>query len=216
MGTKTMTLYQALSEKKILEKRVAKIQSLRLVCVKKKSGDTDPSGIALSEILEKSIKPGYASTIALNKNYIALKAAINDANARTMIHINGQDMSIANAISLSRDCDGMIRLYQRMLDNYASVENDVRNSNQNKLSDDAIAAYIDKVLGDNTKRDTNMVKTLRENYINDNAVEVYDPLDSKHEAEEALAWWEGFKRDLHFKMNQVNCNTEIEVEWFDA
>ena len=95
------------------------------------------------------------------------------------------------------------------------VQEKIRSRNERDLSPDNVAAYIDRALGTGTKRDASMVETMKKNYVQDNRVAMYDPLDTYNKAQEALKRLEEFKRELHFKLNQANVNTQVTVEYED-
>lgn len=214
MSTVTMTLYQALEKKKILEGRVQKMRSYQLCCVRKANEEVDNNGKPLSDVLEKSIKPGYQESVALLNNLIALKAALNEANAKVTIEIDGKTYTIANAIVYYRNIDRMLDIYHRMIGNYQSVENEVTKLNTRHQSNEAINAYLEKALGDG-KRDPAMVETMTKGYIERNSWSVYDPLDTQKLAKEKMEQLEKFKNDLHYKLTQANIENRITVEFED-
>lgn len=214
MGIQIMSLYQAIEQKKILESKINKIQAYRLCCVRKRDSEYDVSGNELQSVYKNSIEPGYQQSVALIKNYSALKAAINDANARTMITIAGEEMSIATAISRYRSIHREKELYQRMLNNIMAVEHEVEQKNARDLSPEMINRHIESVVGKG-KPDADLIDTLSKKYIQDNAVAVFDPLNTREMAERELARLEIFERDIHFELNRANINTEIEVAYAD-
>lgn len=214
MSTVTMSLYEALERKKVLEDRVLKVKSHRLCCVRKSNEETDQNGKPLPEIYEQAIKPGYQESVALIKNLIALKAAINEANARITVEVEGKTYTIANAIVQYRNIDKMKDLYQRMLGNYQSVQEEVNRLNNRLQSNDSINAYLEKALGDG-KRDPEMVKKLTDDYIARNSYSVYDPLKTEELARAELDRLEKFQNDMHFKLTQANIANNITVEFDD-
>lgn len=215
MSTVTMSIYEALEKKKILEDKVMRVKSHRLCCVRKANEEVDQNGKALEEVKEQSIRPGYQESVALIKNLIALKAAINEANSRITIEVDGKTYTIANAIVQYRNIDKLQELYQRMLGNYQSVQDEVNKLNTRLQSNESINAYLEKALGDGTKRDPEMVKKLTEDYIARNSYSVYDPLKTEELAREELERLEKFKNEMHFKLTQANISNEITVEYDD-
>ena len=215
MSIVKMTLYQALEKKKILESRISKeMRSYRLVCVRKTNEDISKDGIPLKDVLENSITPGYQKSVALMKNLIALKAAINEANAKTTITIEGKTYTIANAIVVLRNQNRLVDLYQRMILNYQEVQHEVDTLNTYNQSNDAINSYLERVLGDG-KRDSEMVKKLTTDYIARNSYSIYDPLNTMDMAQKELEYLEKFKNEIHYRLTQANISTEIEVEFED-
>lgn len=214
MSTVTMSLYQAIEKKKILDDQVKNVQSNLLVVVRKANDEVTKDGIPLDKILANSIQPGYQKSVALMKNLIALKAAINEANAKITIDIGGKTYTMANAIVLYRNCDKLINLYQRMVGNYQSTQDAVEKLNAKSCSNDAINAYLEKTLGSG-KRDPEMIERLTKDYIARNTYAVYDPLNTLEKAPKEIEELERFKDEMHYKMNKANIENEITVEFED-
>lgn len=214
MSKVEMTLYEALAKKKILESKVDKLRNYRLVTEKKKADNTMIDGVPIEEVTE-DIKGGYASTVAIMNNYITLKAAINDANARTMVTIAGKEYSIANAIARHRGLYDEERMYKVIINDYVNVEKNIKDKNDRNLSPDAISTYISRVLGDSSKKNADVIEQMEKTYRDANELEIYDPLNIKELAEARLEEIEKFKEEIHYTLTQVNCSTKIEVEFED-
>lgn len=213
MSEVTMTLYEALSKKKVLEKQVENLKSYRLVDIKKTNFEESLSGENIEDV-KKSIQAGYDKSVAVFNNYVELKAAINEANARIIVTIAGQNYTIANAIIRQRMLDDEELMYNRMLANIASLENEIEKNNNKYLSPDAIAAYIKNVLGD-SKKDENLINSMKEDYIKSRTIELYDPLKTKEVAERKLEEIALFREQIHYALTQANCNNSITVNFAD-
>ena len=148
------------------------------------------------------------------KNYAAVKAAINEANARTKVKIAGKEYSIANAIARQRNLNKEESMYRSMVVQYHSVEQNVKKSNERNLSADAISAYIQKT-SNGTKMSEELVRELTEEYKKRFEVEIYDPMKTKETAENALEEIKKFREEIHFALTQANINTMITVELED-
>lgn len=212
MATESMTLYQALTRKKILEDKVSKMRSLRMVEIIDSSGKNKEN--MTSEEIEKIIRSNYSSTIANMKNLGILKAAINDTNAVVNITVAGKTYSIANAIARFRNLDSEEAMYKRMRDNIIGMKAEIAEHNEEKLSPEKISAYVQNVLGD-SKKDDKLVQSVTESYRKDNSLTLFDPLDTETLAEEALADIDKFREEIHFALTKVNCETMITVEFVD-
>lgn len=215
MSVVEMSLYQALEKKKILEDRVAReMKNYRLVCVRKANEDVTIDGRSLEDVLENSIRPAYQKTVALMRNLIALKAAINEANAKTIITVGDKEYTIANAMVILRNQDKLVDMYQRMIMNFRSMENEAADLNERNKNNDAINKYLEKTLGDG-KRDADVVTKLTDDYIRRNTFSVYDPLDTMKMAQTELDHLERFKNEIHYKLTEANVATKITVEFED-
>lgn len=210
----TMTLYEALEKKKILESKIDSISYRipRLVDTKKTYGDTNIDGTPISEI-ERSIQAGKDAYYALVINLRELKAAINDANATIKIEVAGKTYSIANAIARLRSLADEIQMYNKMAKDIKDVQV-LLNKQSQALESDAIAAYINKMLGD-SKKDENIIKSIKESYIRDNTYELYDPFNTRELAEEGLLNCEAFRQQIHFALTKANCENYITVNFID-
>ena len=211
---KTMTLYEALEKKKILEKKVEQYRynQPRLVDIKKTYDDVNDKGVAIDDI-KKAIQSGRDAYCALVYNLSELKAAINEANAKIHVVIAGKEYSIANAISRLRSIDVEVDMYTRMLTNIRACENEIENASTN-LSSEAVSKYVSKILGD-SKKDEGTIKALKEQYIKDNTRELYDPLNTRELASTKLDELAAFKEQIHFALTKANCENTITVNFSD-
>lgn len=209
-----MTLYEALEKKKILEKKVEQYRhnQPRLVDIKKTYDDVNDKGVAIDDI-KKAIQSGRDAYCAVVYNLNELKAAINEANAKIHVIIAGKDYSIANAISRLRSIDVEVEMYTRMLTNIRACENEIENASMN-LSSEAVSKYVSRILGD-SKKDEGTIKALKEQYIKDNTLELYDPLNTRELASTKLDELATFKEQIHFALTKANCENTITVNFSD-
>ena len=204
-----MSLYEALSKKKIYEDKVRKLERYRLVDIKKKHDEVNTSGVKIEDI-KTQIDAGYQSSVAILNNYITLKAAINEANAVTKVEIAGKEYTIANAIARQRGLDQEEALYSRMIANINSINSEVERTNSKYLSPEAISKYVSSVLGDSKKSDE-LIRQVTEDYKKEHEVEIYDPLNTEELATKKLEEIAQFREEIHYKLTQVNCTTTITV-----
>lgn len=213
MAKETMTLYEALTKKKLYESKISKLSVNSFCAVKYKHKDmcTDNNDI---EETKNAIKANYDKTVALVNNFIALKSAINDANAKIMITVAGKEYSIANAIVRQRSIGNEKAIYTKMLNNLATCKREAEYHNSEYLSSDNISKYISRLLGD-SKKDDSIIAKLKEDYIKDHEYEVYDPLNVEELANKKLEEINQFEEQIHFVLTQANCTNTIEVEFED-
>lgn len=212
MSTVTMTLYEALAKKKILEDKVNKITPVRMC--EKINGDNKNSADMTVDEIEKAIKSNFDSSVAVVKNLAAIKAAINDANASTNVTIAGKQYTIANAIARFRALDIEENLYTRMRNNIAIIHNEVANHNRDMLSPEKISAYVANVLGD-SKKDNELINQITEKYKREHTLYVFDPLNTEQLADKMLEDISKFREEIHYVLTKANCEREITVEYVD-
>lgn len=99
--TMKMTVLEALSKIKVLNKRVdSAIREVTLVTTVKKN-ETKINGKDRADY-EKEMVGSYQKAVDLINQINAIKAAINKYNAETMITVGGKKMSIAEAIYMKQ------------------------------------------------------------------------------------------------------------------
>jgi hypothetical protein len=219
MATVEMTLYEALMRKKTLENRVSNLSRVGSMVGILKGTDPNVQGAETTrDGTVEEAKSAYQSardqSVTLFQNFVALRAAINEANAKTEISIGDRKYTIANAIARYKSIDGEIGMYNAILRNIQSVKNEVAQYNAKYMSPEAIDKHISAVLSD-AKRDADLVDKLTKNYIADNTRVVYDPLNMEKTCQEEIERLTEFKEQMHFKLNEVNCQTKIQVEFAD-
>lgn len=217
MSSVTMTLLDAINRRKIMQKQLETVKQYRICCVRKKFDEVDATGTPLSDILEKNIKPGYQSSVALIKNFIALSAAINDANAKVMVEVDGNDkpVSIANLITQKNEYVKLRNMYSAILSNYQSILAEVEKKNEKALSKDAIEQYLSRTLGDSSKRSPEDIEVMTANYEKRNTYAVYDPLNSVELAQKELEKIGMFLSAVDRAITIADANTQITVEFVD-
>jgi hypothetical protein len=213
MATVTMTLYEALAKKKILEDQVHNTKNYRMIDKKLTYSDTTPTGVQINEV-KSAIQSAFSSSVSLLYNYIALKSAINDANASIQVEINGTSYSIANAIIRQRELDREEAMYSRMLSNVNILRDDVNKTNERYLSADEVSKYVSKILGD-SKKDQTLIDSIVDKYKKEHQVELYDPLNTEELALNRLDEIKSFREQIHFVLTQANCNNKITVDFAD-
>lgn len=210
-----MSVYEAMSRKKILENKIKNTSTIyRMVDKKLKSSTTELTDGTSLEDAKTSIKAAYDSTVALIENYTNLTAALHESNAKTTITIGDKTMTVAEAIGREKYLDFEERVYTSMVNSFNKYKNEVDTSNERKLSPEAISSYVEKILGD-SKKDTNLIAATEDAYRMANTLEVFDPLNTKEIGEKKLEELKAFKERLHFELTNVNCKTNITVNFVD-
>lgn len=207
----TMSMYEALVKQKALKGQVDKMELFRLVESKKKYEETAANGAPIEDV-KSSIQKGFDKTVALYFNYIALKAAINESNAKTTVMIDGKEYTVANALVRQANIYKEEKMYQRLLENYHAVEADVNKSNKKNLDPDSVAQYVSRTLN-GSKTNEDLIKSLQDDYRKRVELEVYDPLNTKEFAESRLEELARFKDAIKFALTESNVKTTIKVEF---
>lgn len=213
MAIVTMTLYEALSKKKVYESKLSKASGGTFCGIKYKHKDICNDNNTVEEENDL-IKSNYDKTVAIFNNYVALKAAINEANAKIKIEVGGKEYSIANAIVRQRSIGSEKAIYTKMLNNLTATKREIEYHNNEYLSADNISNYVSRILGD-SKKDESIINKLKEDYINDHEYELYDPFNIEELVNKKLDEINLFEEQIHFALTQANCTNTIEVEFED-
>ena len=217
MAIVKMSLYQAITKKKTLEAEIEKLRRTSLeeiTGVKFQYGEKMTDGSS-SEDAKSRFQANYDKVFALLSNYDNLKAAINDANASTMVNINGKSYSIANAISRYRHLNIEERYIRTALESISFNRNSVNSHNDRTLDPENIQSHVNVILGDNTKRTDEIIASITEAYKRDNLWGLYDPHNYEEKLTKKLQEIADFKELYHFALTSANVNTQIEVEFED-
>lgn len=217
MAKVKMSLYQAITKKKTLEAEVEKIRrtSLENVTGVKFQYSQKMADGSNSDDAKKQFQASYDKIFSLLDNYNALKAAINDANASTMVNINGNSYSIANAISRYRHLAVEERYVQAALSAIETNKDSVSSHNDRVLDPQNIQSHVNVILGENTKRTDEVIASITDAYKKDNLWEIYDPHNYEEKLRKKLEEISNFKEVYHFALTSANVNTIIEVEFVD-
>lgn len=214
MSVLKITVQEALNRKKILEKRLDEV---------KKDYSYIAIGTATQEVIcgverdkiEGMLKSQYTSVKHLISNLSALKVAINKSNAETKVIIGGKEYTVADAIARINFLDVERSFANRALRQYTEAVNKVELLNNQKLDSEAISAYINTVLSAESKKNSELINQLTEDYKRENTQHLIDPNNLKEEATKMIEDLDTFEAEAHTALTVSNINTTIEVELED-
>lgn len=212
---KIMSLYEAILYKKKLEDRLDRLNNNDLSFVDILYKKTNQSKDGKSEEESKQmIQSSVDSSVSLCNNFINVKAAINEANAKITISVAGKTYTIANAIVRHRLIEQEREIYTRMLHQFANARKAIEHHNTVNLSSDNVSEYVSKILG-NVKASNDLIDDTSKRYIEDNEVYLYDPMGVQVMAERKLEELSKFEEEIHFALTKANCENSIEVDISD-
>lgn len=229
MAKTEMTLAEALVKKKTLEKRIANLtDEISMDCGgrtrryafcdyivgTKKAGEI--SNMSEEEFTEKT-KSSIDSVMHLISNYEKLCMAINKKNNETIVTIDGKDMTIVEAIALKNSLVKNFRLAlaKKLMCDYNEMNKQVTNIN-NKVNDqEKINQYLDSVLTEETKQNTENVQKAEETYHLMRDARLVDPVGITEMYDDIVESENNFKDEVDFRLSEVNAKTMIEVEFED-
>lgn len=212
--TKTMTVYEALSERKILKDRIGKVARGDVDCTfiyNPKTKSVYGGGRVEKSELETLSISRVDKIDGLINRYSLLSELIDHSNAITPITIAGKSYSSKSAaMAAYAVIESEINIYEVMKNRIALNVRTISDNDFKLLSDDKIADYISKLnLSAETSADT--IAELRKNYIEQNSLELIDPKNMRTKIDEILQELREFKDRFNTEINKSNLQTFIEV-----
>jgi len=197
-----MTITRGLVQLKLLDKRISK--SLREGCFidfkvgkKQYNENCDPEA-SLNKITD------------LLKRRESIKSAIMQANANTIVKINGEEMTIMDAIEKKRSIKYLETLRDGMRHQLSNVNDEVRF--QNERMQERLDKQLEEIYGKAGKvRDEDYDAVAKPFKANNEAVLV-DPINIQDKIDELDEYIDGFLSEVDLVLSEVNSQTEIAVE----
>lgn len=211
---KTMTVYEALSERKILKDRIGKLVRGDLECTfiyNPKTKSVHGGGRFEKTDLENLSISRVDKIDGLIKRYSLLSELIDHSNAITPITIAGKIYSSKSAAMAAYGViESEINVYEVIKAKIALNVRTISDNDMRQLSEDRIADYISKLnLSPETSSET--IAELRKNYIEQNSLELIDPKNMRTKVDEIIQELNEFKERFNTEINKSNLQTFIEV-----
>lgn len=224
-GTETeMTVYAALSKRKLYAKRLEELKKTAsardtLYVGVRNAATKSINGKTIDEY-ENTLKANYDRNVAILTNYYNLTAAITLSNAITPITIGGMSMTVAEAIVRYTHLNEEICMINAIMSEVAKAESKVSVANTDYLSDERIEAYVkdtmaslpESVTKDMSDTTANEIREkFRQEYIERNTTILIDPYKHAGSIKERRDKIEAFVNEFNEKLNVCNMTTVIKV-----
>lgn len=213
MTTETMTITKALSELKILSKRIRDEITSSTFC--------DANKHVMRTIRGKSIATAQAEmqgnydkiTNLINRNN-AIKKAVTKANASTTITVGGDQLSIAEAIYMKNEgIDNLKTLLTTMSIQYTRAQDLIQRGNGDNLTR-ACEDYIVKLFGSGeNKNSIEGIEAERAKYIEDNTIDLIEGVDTAKAIETLKNKIDTFEAEVDAAITVANATTTIEISY---
>lgn len=207
----TMLITQALNELKTLDARINRgINKADFIEAAKISDSNIIPGVSKEEF-RKEAEASYASIQDLIKRRRAIKSTIMLSNAKTVVEINGEEMTVAEAIDLKTSIKYQELLLQKMRLQKDECTGKVANANMkmNQQIDAMLSAMYGKDSKDKITADQH--DNVAGPYKLANEYGPEDPLKISKKIEELENYIEEFKANVDAKLQISNCVTTIEI-----
>ena len=217
MNTEKMTIHKALAELKTMDDRINKtIRSTSYVLVAKHSAEKI-NGVKVNNFKEQ-MRSGYQKVTDLIKRRDAMKRAVVLSNATTKVKIGDNEYTVAEAIEMkNHGMEFRSALLRQMNSDYIAAQNDLaRNGGEalEKKSEQYVLAVIAAQPKDSKmSADSDVMKGLRQTYIENNTYDLIDPLDITKVMEALDAEINEFNAEVDAALSVSNALTVIEFEY---
>lgn len=217
MGAEKMTIHKALAELKTMDDRINKaIRSTSYVLAVKHSAEKI-NGVKVSNFKEQ-MRSGYQKVADLIKRRDAMKRAVVLSNATTKVKIGDNEYTAAEAIEMkNHGMEFRSALLSQMNLDYIAAQNDLARNGGEALEKKA-EQYVLAVIAAQPKdskmsADSDVMKGLRQTYIENNTYDLVDPLDITKVMEALNAEINEFNAEVDAALSVSNALTVIEFEY---
>lgn len=217
MGAEKMTIHKALAELKTMDDRINKaIRSTSYVLAVKHSAEKI-NGVKVSNFKEQ-MRSGYQKVADLIKRRDAMKRAVVLSNATTKVKIGDNEYTVAEAIEMkNHGMEFRSALLSQMNLDYIAAQNDLARNGGEALEKKA-EQYVLAVIAAQPKdskmsADSDVMKGLRQTYIENNTYDLVDPLDITKVMEALNAEINEFNAEVDAALSVSNALTVIEFEY---
>ncbi len=213
MTTETMTIHEALSELKVIGARIDKEISYATFVDTNKHSNTKIGGKPIAEYGE-DIKSNYQKITDLIRRRTAIKKAVVKSNAVTEVTINGETMTVAEAIEYKNvGIDFLTDLLKKIIQNYQMATARITSNNGDSLEDKA-NDYVVKLYGGKDKDvDNSVIEAAKKSYIENNTLDIIDPINASKVIKELTDEIDAFNSKVDAVLSVSNATTTIEVSY---
>ena len=203
---KQITVTEALRELSLYDEKISKAMEMKMFIALAKEADKEEA----DEKLGKEFNANYASITDVIENRKKIKSALIQSNAVTEVTINGEKMTVAEAIDQKNSMFYRKNLLDKLKSQYRGA------LSQKESYDRKMESEIDNMLSKIASSEAADVKEKREvieeAYKANHAYVIIDPLDLKTKIEELEASIEGFEKDVDVALALSNAQTIITVD----
>lgn len=204
-----LSIHRALAEIKLLDSRIEKATSKKFVGYKKLSEDKVFSSTKNTEDYKKEVSSNYQSVIDLINRRILLKSLVNKSNSETIVEINGQKMTVVEAIEYKNIISYKEDLLNNLKAQYRNVTATVQKQN------DKVENDLNNQLEALNSSDSNKSKDLSgftDIYRQQHNWEIVDGIDIENKIEELEKEIDEFNANIDYVLSESNAITQIEIE----
>jgi hypothetical protein len=200
----SISVTQALSELKLLRKRIESVTSQATFTKVKKANDLlDAAKFATQATAS------YQSFTDLTKRYNALKSAIVLSNATTKVTIGGTEYTVADAVERKRSIE-MENLMLAVMKAQHTATN-VEYERHQLAEQQRVERLLTTELAKDAKTNVEVVQQLTTTFLAQNKATVLDPLGLAEKIEALSKSIEDFETQVDYSLSESNGRTLISV-----
>lgn len=208
-----MTIHKALSELKLLDKRIANETNRATFSIANKHSNTVVLGMQIADFAAQA-KGALSSIRAMINRRNAIKRAVTRSNATTTVTVCGVEYTVAEAIDMKNTgMDHFERLHQVIEMQYTDAQAKADRENGDRLEQRA-DTYVQSLCQNSDKKNlSDEAKKFRDDFITSQKIEVLDPIGSIGVAANLRDFIDGFMSEVDSALSVSNALTKIIVEY---
>lgn len=212
MIKETMTIHEALTTLKTLDKRVLSRINSASYCIVNKHCNEKINGKLIADV-KNDMRSGYESITDLIARRAAIRNALSISNAKTTVTVNGREYTVAEAIEMKKTGMALKKeLLSQMSRQFSTAKMQIDAVNGDALQKNA-DTYVSSMYGGKDKVDADTIKSARETWIKANTLDLIDPLDVAAEIKKLEDEIDKFSSEVDSKISVSNALTTIDVEY---
>ena len=200
-----ISVTQALSELKLLRKRIDNVTNTALFTTVKRASDmldaTRFTGQATAS---------YQSFVDLLARYNAIKSAIVISNASTKVTIGGKMYTVADAVERKRSVEMEKALLNRMTEQYAATKSEYERHQH--AEQQRVDRLLTTELAKDAKTNVEVVQQLTATFLAQNKASILDPLALVEKIAELTQALDTFETQVDYCLSESNGRTLISLE----
>ena len=211
MTTERMTIHEALSELKVLDKRIKQEIAATTFSTSNLHCNAKIYGVSIEEY-KNAVKSKYDKITDLIKRRTAIKKAITNSNAVTVVTIGDVSMTVAEAIEYKRSGIEFKRvLLEKVSKDYNTAS--LTTMTRNESLTDRATDNIERTYGNKENVNKEALESAREKFIADNTYDMVDPIDSVKIMEKLSDEIDNFMSKVDSTLSVSNALTKIDIEY---
>lgn len=206
-----MSITRALAELKMLDTRINRAINSGVYIAGAKKSSKKINGVFTREDFDKRAKADYQSAIDLMKRRKIIKSKVVESNAKTMVEVNGVEMSRADAIERKDSIMYERELLTELERQYSSILASVRR--ENEKVDANLQKLLESSMGKEGKQKASEddINAIAKPFKEQNEYEVINPLELQNLIKQLRDDIEGFETEVDYVLSTSNALTIIEI-----